>query len=33
MEKNETSLDKKIEQKDESITIVIYINNNNVFIH
>jgi hypothetical protein len=33
MEKNETSLDKKIEQKDESITIVIYINYNNVFIH
>jgi hypothetical protein len=33
MDKNETSLDKKIEQKDESITIVIYINYNNVFIH
>ena len=33
MEKNETSLDKKIEQKDESITIVIFINYNNVFIH
>lgn len=33
MEKNETSLDKKIEQKDESITIVIYINYDNVFIH
>ena len=33
MEKNETSLDKNIEQKDESITIVIYINYNNVFIH
>ena len=33
MEKNETSLDKKIEQKDESITMVIYINYNNVFIH
>jgi hypothetical protein len=33
MEKNETSLDKKIEQKDESITIVIYINYNNAFIH
>ena len=33
MEKNETSLDKKMEQKDESITIVIYINYNNVFIH
>ena len=33
MEKNETSLDKKIEQKDESITIVIYIDYNNVFIH
>jgi len=33
MEKNETSLDKKIKQKDESITIVIYINYNNVFIH
>lgn len=33
MEKNETSLDKKIEQKDESITIVIYINYNNVLIH
>ena len=33
MEKNEISLDKKIEQKDESITIVIYINYNNVFIH